>query len=375
MMSMKYLRFQGVFKGTNKSFFIVFLLFLSACTFPGFDDVPWESPFNPDGPGDPGDSGSGGDSTNLGSVLEGGDPSVPGGISEDDASSDYGDLDKRPIGFINHGTINATVRAWTWIPLGKELPDTPSRASTVSTAASSPGLWPNPSRFISLPLGTYTFCIEWDEGDIDDDGKIDYFYYIDSDPVTLDYDDSEDLDMAKEIDISAPAMIAPVQSGKCGAAQRATQCTSGNIEVDVYSEYMLESSDPAEIIAWGNPAEVSSPPGIDVTRGGGSTLWGSNIILWSKGDWAEATTSDEYTAIGVQAHGDATIGWARVLFDGAEVWSGNTAASVIAEGRFGVYVEVRCFSPGTHTIRMETLGIDGGGGGMSVPVSYFGFRR
>lgn len=57
-------------------------------------------------------------------------------------------------------------------------------------------------RFITLPLGTYTFCIEWDEGDIDDDGKIDCFPFIDGDPVTLDWNDSEDLDMAKEIDIS-----------------------------------------------------------------------------------------------------------------------------------------------------------------------------
>lgn len=132
---------------------------------------------------------------------DGGELPTFGGGSKDEPPSEFGGLEKRPIGFINHGTINATVRARIWIPWGEELPENPSKASTVSTAASSPGEWPNPSRFITLPLGTYTFCIEWDEGDIDD-GKIDYFHYIDGDPVTLDWNDSEDLDMAKEIDIS-----------------------------------------------------------------------------------------------------------------------------------------------------------------------------
>lgn len=359
---------------TNKSVFILklfisFLLFVSACTRATQDPS-----FLPDDPGEPGDPGGSGDYADIDSDSDGGNLPTTGGGPKDGPSSNFGDLEKRPIGFINHGTINATVRAWTWIPWGEAQLDTPSKASTVSTAASSPGEWPNPSRFISIPVGTYTFCIEWDEGDIDDDGKIDYFHYIDGDPVTLDYNDSEDLDMAKEIDISAPPMVDPVMIGKCGAAQAVNQCTGSDIQVDVFDQYINESSDPPEIIAEANAAEYASPPGIDVTFGGGTTAWGINRILWSQGDWVEATTSDAYTAIGVQAHGDATIGWARVLFDGAEVWSGSTAASVIAEGRFGVYVEVRCFSPGTHTIRMESLGIDGGGGGMSVPVSYFGFR-
>ncbi len=369
-------RFQGVKKGTNKIFFIftILLLVVSACSSSAPDENPSGPPNNPDDPGDPGDPGGSGSYADPDPGLDGGDLPTSGGGPKDRSSSEYGDLEKRPIGFINHGTINATVRSWIWIPWGEEQPDTPPQASTVSTAASSPGEWPNPSRFITLPLGTYTFCVEWDEGDIDDDGKIDYFHYIDGDPVTLDWDDSEDLGMAKEIDIVTPPMVDPVMLGKCGAAQTVTQCAGSDIQVAVLDQFVNESSDPPELIAYANPAESASPPGIDITFGGGTTAWGSNRILWSRGDWVEATTSDAFTAIGVQAHGDATIGWARVLFDGDEVWSGNTAASVIAEGRFGVYVEVRCFSPGTHTIRMETLGIDGGGGGMSVPVSYFGFR-
>jgi len=99
------------------------------------------------------------------------------------------------------------------------------------------------------------------------------------------------------------------------------------------------------------------------------------MILWQENDWVEVTTSDPYQAIGVQVHGDQTIGWARVLFDGDEIWRGDTSSHTIAEGRYGVYVEVRCFPAGSHTLRIEGLGIRGSGEGSSIPVSYFGFRE
>jgi hypothetical protein len=46
-----------------------------------------------------------------------------------------------------------------------------------------------------------------------------------------------------------------------------------------------------------------------------------------------------------------------------------------------VYIEVRCFPPGPHTLRIECLGIEGSGGAQGsggqtdVPISHFGFRR
>ncbi len=99
------------------------------------------------------------------------------------------------------------------------------------------------------------------------------------------------------------------------------------------------------------------------------------MILWQEGDWVEVTTSDTHQALGAQIHGDKTIGWARALFDGQEIWRGDASTYTIAEGRFGVYIEVRCSPPGTHTLRIEGLGLEGSGGGRSIPVSYFGFRE
>ena len=300
-------------------------------------------------------------------------------LSQADSSGEEGssgmgeDGQYKPVGFINHGIHNATVRPWSWLPLGEETQKTPPTTSTVSSASTSPGLWPNPSRFLTLPLGTYTWCIEWDEGDIDEDGKIDYFHYIDGSPVTLDQNDSDDLDMVAEVDISAPPDQAAIIRGKCGEDIVASQCVGNEIETKVHIGYPLESSNPPETYAIANAAEYPPPAGIDINYGAGTTPWGNSRILWVEGDWVEATTSENYSAIGVQAHGDKTIGWARVLFDGVEVWRGNTAVAWVP-GRFAVYIEVSCFAPGTHTIRIEALGIDGGGGGMSVPASYFGFR-
>jgi hypothetical protein len=214
----------------------------------------------------------------------------------------------------------------------------------------------------------------WDEGDIDDDGKIDYFYYIDDHPVTLDEYTSDDLDMAPEVDIAVPPSQATVSRGTCQQAQAPpAQCTGDGIEVDVQVAYVIESASASDVFVWADSAAYPPPPGIEVHFGGDTSTWYESRILWSPGGWIEASTSNEYSAIGVQVQGNETIGWARVLFDGVEIWQGNMAAQLIDPIRHGAYVEVRCFSPGEHRIRVEALGIDGGGG-MSVPVAYFGFR-
>lgn len=41
----------------------------------------------------------------------------------------------------------------------------------------------------------------------------------------------------------------------------------------------------------------------------------------------------------------------------------------------GVYVEVSCLPRETYTLRIEALAIDGGGGGVTVPASWFAFRK
>jgi hypothetical protein len=284
----------------------------------------------------------------------------------------YGEL--KPVGFVNYGEFDATVRAQTFIPLGSNEPVTPPAASTVSSANDGVGTWPNTSRFISVPMGAYSWCIDWEEGDVDEDGKMDYFHYIQNDPTILDENDSDELDFAEEVSISAPPASGVIYDGKCKQGLAEGACVEYTSQVNVYSVYALEESNAPPIYAVMNMAEGSPPDGIQVSSGGTSTAWGIGMILWQGGDYAEATTSNDYSAFGVQIHGDHTIGWARVLFDGEEIWRGDASAYTIAEGRYGVYVEVRCFPPGTHTMRVEALGINGSGGGMSVPSGYFGFR-
>ncbi|UCF28754.1 MAG: hypothetical protein JSW42_03440, partial [Chloroflexota bacterium] len=78
-----------------------------------------------------------------------------------------------------------------------------------------------------------------------------------------------------------------------------------------------------------------------------------------------------FESMGVQIYGDHTIGWARVLFDGEEVWRGDTAEIWSHLGRHGGYIEISGFDPGTHTIRVESMGFDY----HPVTVAYFGFSH
>jgi hypothetical protein len=104
----------------------------------------------------------------------------------------------KPVCFLNTGTNPSTVMAWTYIPLNTEAPAMPSNASTVA----SPG--GNPSACLSLPLGTYTWCYHWELGDINDDGMIEYAHALNLQKVVLDESDSDDLDLAEKVSLSAP---------------------------------------------------------------------------------------------------------------------------------------------------------------------------
>jgi hypothetical protein len=75
--------------------------------------------------------------------------------------------------------------------------------------------------------------------------------------------------------------------------------------------------------------------------------------------------------MGVQIYGDHTIGWARVLLDGEEVWRGDTAAIWSHLGRHGGYIEISGYDPGRHTIRVESMGFDY----HPVTVAFFGFSE
>jgi len=130
-------------------------------------------------------------------------------------------------------------------------------------------------------------------------------------------------------------------------------------------------SKPPDVYAVANSADLPPPKGIQVTYSDDSIPYGLNRILWQEGDWVQATTDAAFAAMGVQFYGDYIIGWARVLFDGVEVWRGDTSAIWSDLGQHGGYVEISGFGPGTHTIRAERLAVDS----RPVRVLYFGFSN
>lgn len=161
---------------------------------------------------DPGEPGSAQTGASQG-FLE--DESTKSGLAGQDAGSTAGSGELKPVGFVNYGEFDAVVMPYTYIPLGSTEAATPSNASTSSAANDGVGDWPNSSRFILVPMGAYSWCIEWEEGDVDEDGQIDYFHYIQNDPTVLDENDSDELEFAEEVAIMGPPSAAPINRGKC----------------------------------------------------------------------------------------------------------------------------------------------------------------
>jgi hypothetical protein len=132
---------------------------------------------------------------------------------------------------------------------------------------------------------------------------------------------------------------------------------------------------PPEIVAYANVIAKSPPSGVTFTSVG--SLWRFNewIALRQQGDWIEATYSGTTTAVGVELWGDMNDGWARVLVDGAEVWRGSTYGSDAnwPGGAFVRYLQVSGLTLGSHTVRVENLGVAGAGGGDDVALFFFGF--
>lgn len=129
---------------------------------------------------------------------------------------------------------------------------------------------------------------------------------------------------------------------------------------------------PPELYAPANSEDTAPPAGVTVTYHQESIPYGLNRVVWWHGDWIEATTELPFTAMGVQFFGGPSIGWARVLLDGVEVWRGNTATlGDDGLGHYGGYVNISGLTHGKHTIRVESLGFDY----HPVTVSSFGFSR
>lgn len=128
---------------------------------------------------------------------------------------------------------------------------------------------------------------------------------------------------------------------------------------------------PPEIFVFANTEDQPAPDGIEVTFHDGTIPYGLHRVLWWNGNWTEVTTELPFSFMGVQVFGEGLIGWARVLFDGEEVWRGNTSEIWSKSGRHGGYIEITGFSPGRHRLRVESLDFDY----RPVTLTGFGFSR
>jgi hypothetical protein len=115
---------------------------------------------------------------------------------------------------------------------------------------------------------------------------------------------------------------------------------------------------PPEVLVAGNPEEHAWVDGIEPRFAQDSIPYGTDRVLWWKGDWMEASTELPFSSMGVQFWGSGYLGWARILFDGEEVWRGLTSALGRHNAIYGGYVEISGFELGAHTIRVENLGFD-----------------
>ena len=114
------------------------------------------------------------------------------------------DLDLRPLRFTNTGFVPVTVRAATYDPAPGLESVAMSRASTVVFPDA------NPSSYLDLPQGTYTFCYDWELGDPDGDGVANEAHAVTS-SVTLDRNTPADPVLAPEMTVN------PAAGGTAGA--------------------------------------------------------------------------------------------------------------------------------------------------------------
>jgi len=142
-----------------------------------------------------------------------------------------------------------------------------------------------------------------------------------------------------------------------------------DVNVIVYPGDVRKYAKQPDVYVDANREEKLPPEGFSLSHSDDSISYGLNRVLWGEGSSVEVTTELPFHAMGVQIYGDYTIGWARVLCDGQEIWRGDTAAIWAYQGRNGGYIEVSGFEPGSHTLRIESMGFDY----HPVTVAFFGF--
>jgi len=143
------------------------------------------------------------------------------------------------------------------------------------------------------------------------------------------------------------------------------------VNVSVHSGDSHHFAKPPDEFALANSENIGPPPGILIDYHVESIAFGTTRVLWWDGDWIEATTEEAFSAMGVQFWGAPHSGWARVLFDGVEVWRGLTSSLGFEQLQYGGYIEISGFQPDRHMIRVESLGFDY----HPLTVAGFGFSR
>ena len=146
---------------------------------------------------------------------------------------------------------------------------------------------------------------------------------------------------------------------------------TGSLEIVVHKGDARKFSDPLDTIVNASGVGLLTSEGVTFSFSVDSILYGNNRVLWKENDWIEVSTDQPFSSMGVQFLGDYVIGWARVIFDGEEVWRGDTSRIWSAFGRFGGYIEISGYETGEHTLRVERLDIDS----RPVVVALFGFYK
>jgi hypothetical protein len=150
-----------------------------------------------------------------------------------------------------------------------------------------------------------------------------------------------------------------------------TSTLPGSLQVVAHEGDARKADKLLDVLVNASGVEDSSLEDIRLSFSEDSILYGHNRVLWAENDWLEISTEGPYSSMGVQFLGDHVIGWARVFFDGEEVWRGDTSTIWSEFGRFGGYIEISGFEPGEHVLRVERLGVDS----RPVVVAFLGFHR
>ena len=152
---------------------------------------------------------------------------------------------------------------------------------------------------------------------------------------------------------------------------------SAGVNVVLHDGDARNFGDPPDVIAYANTQYTTPPSEFQITTTGSIWRYHQWIALMEVGNHVEAKTTVETTSVGVQLWGDTNDGWARVLVDGSEVWTGSVYGSDVnyPGGAFVKYLEISGLDKSTHTIRVENMGTSGAGGGDDVTIMFFGLEE